>query len=204
MKLYINIKNKGDILELLAKFDELKQNKKSKELTEDLHTLLSLSKKEKDFSLSMRILQYLIETLRYLRSHDKAILVLETEINEAFFTRKDDILKIVDELVRTLLRTEDFLKLKSTLFTRERFLTNEHQKVMQKFYLAVCHEGLKDNKLAIDNLLSIKDNISNSNLVSKYLKLSMLHLKENQLKSAKEYFDKELHLNLEKIIRFFT
>ncbi|MCK4551773.1 MAG: hypothetical protein KAU02_02565, partial [Tenericutes bacterium] len=177
-------------MELLAKFDELKQNKKSNELIEDLHTLLSLSKKEKDYSLTMQILQYLIESLRYLRLHDKAILLLETEINEAFFTRKDDILKIIDELVRTLLRTEDFLKLKSTLYTRERFLTNEHQKVMQKFYLAVCHEGLKDNKLAIDNLLSIKDNISNSNLVSKYLKLSMLHLKENQLKKAKEYFEK--------------
>ena len=177
-------------MELLAKFDELKQNKKSNELIDDLHTLLSLSKKERDYSLTMQILQYLIETLRYLRLHDKAVILLETEINEAFFTRKDDILKIIDELVRTLLRTEDFLKLKSILFTRERFLTIEHQKVMQKFYLAVCHEGLKDNKLAIDNLLSIKDNISNSNLVSKYLKLSMLYLKENQLKLAKEYFNK--------------
>ena len=136
----------------------------------------------------MDILLNLVELLRYLRQHDKAIALLETEIQEEFFTKKDEILKVIDELIKTLLRTEDFVKLKSVLFTRERFLTNEHQKVMQKFYLAVCHEGLREYKQAIDNLMSIKDNISSSNLVSKYLKLSMLHLKIENVTKTKEYF----------------
>ena len=185
-------------METNQKFEELKQQKKTEDLIENLHTVLSISKKDKDYQLSLDILQYLVETLRYLRMHDKAISLLETEINSDYYNRKDDILKVIDELVRTLLRTEDFIKLKSVLFMRERFLTTKHQKVMQKFYLAVCNEGLKEYKQAIDTLLSIKDDISNSNLVSKYLKLSMLHLKEQDFIKAKEYYFKAVKFDPKK------
>ncbi|XMB72370.1 hypothetical protein RJI07_00340 [Mycoplasmatota bacterium WC30] len=171
-----------------SKFEELKKLKKNENTIADLNVLLSLVKKEKDSVLTMQILMYLTECYKYLRQHDMAISFLETEVNDEFFNQKDDRLKVIDELVRILLRTEDFIKLKAVLFTRERYLTNEHQKVMQKFYYAVCHEGLKENKLAIDYLISIKDNISNSNLVSKYLKLSMLFLKESHIEKAKEYY----------------
>ncbi len=185
-------------METNQKFEELKQQKKTEDLIENLHTVLSISKKDKDYQLSLDILQYLVETLRYLRFHDKAINLLESEINSDYYNRKDDILKVIDELVRTLLRTEDFIKLKSVLFMRERFLTTKHQKVMQKFYLAVCNEGLKEYKQAIDTLLSIKDDISNSNLVSKYLKLSMLHLKEEDFIKAKEYYFKAVKFDPKK------
>jgi hypothetical protein len=147
----------------------LKKQKRSTITIEELKKLLSVSKLEKDSILSLDILLYLAESYRVLRMHDETIELLETEINNSFFSDKETRIRIIDDLVRTLLRTEDFIKLKSVLFNRERFLTNEHQKIMQKFYYAVCHEGLKENKLAIEYLLSIKDNISNSNLVSKYL-----------------------------------
>ena len=143
-------------------------------------------------------LLFLSESYRVLRLHDETISLLETEINNEFFSQKETRIKLIDDLVKTLLRTEDFIKLKSVLFNRERYLTNEHQKIMQKFYYAVCHEGLKENKLAIEYLLSIKDNISNSNLVSKYLKLSMLHLKENQITKAKHFYDLAVKFNPKK------
>ncbi len=172
-----------------TKFNELKKQKKNENTIAELNSLLSLLKKEKDSVLAMEVLMYLSECYKYLRQHDKTISFLEKEINDDFFNQRENRLKVIDELVRTLLRTEDFIKLKSVLFTRERFLSNDHQKVMQKFYYAVCHEGLKENKLAIEYLVSIKDNISNSNLVSKYLKLSMLQLKESHLAKAKEYYN---------------
>lgn len=176
-------------MENLSRFDELKQLKRNKELIEELKKLLSSSKLEKDSILALDVLMYLAESYRVLRMHDETIDLLETEVNSEFFVEKETRIKIIDDLVRTLLRTEDFIKLKSVLFNRERYLTNEHQKIMQKFYYAVCHEGLKENKLAIEYLLGIKDNISSSNLVSKYLKLSMLHLKEKQIDKAKKFYE---------------
>ena len=198
MKTYLITQNKGDNLETSLKFEELKEAKKTEDLVENLHTLLVISKKENDYQLSLDILKYLSETMRYLRLHDKAVDFLDKEINSDYFNRKDDILDVIDELVRTLLKTEDFIKLKSVLFMRERFLTSKHQKVMQKFYLAVCNEGLKEYKEAIDNLLSIKDDISSSNLVSKYLKLSMLYLKQKESQKAKDYFFKAVKFDPKK------
>ncbi len=175
-------------MDILTQFEELKKQKKSEIVVSGLKRLLTLSKEGEDRSLTMDILLYLSETLRIMRAHDESIELLEQAISDEYFTEKDHQLAIIDELVRTLLRVENFIKLKSILYTRERLLTNDHQKIMQKFYYAVCLEGLKENKTAIDYLLSIKDNISNSNLVSKYLKLSMLHLKEHLIEKAKEYY----------------
>lgn len=172
----------------LEAFEALKKEKKTNDTVIKLLNLLSDSKKENDGVLALKILLYIAEVYRFLRLHDETIDLLEQEINQAFFHLKEDRLKIIDELVRTLLRTEDFVKLKSVLFNRERYLTNEHHKIMQKFYYAVCYEGLKENKLAIEYLLETKDNISSSNLVSKYLKLSMLYLKEKNIDKAKEYY----------------
>ena len=188
IKLYLNTIEQGDRLDILSRFEELLKLKKSETMLVELQQLLALSKQEQDRPLTMKIFMYIVETYRYIRKHDEAIALLEKAVTDEYFTDKDEHLKILDELIRILLRTENFMKLKSVLYTRERFLTNEHQKVMQKFYYAVCHEGLKENKIAIDYLMSIKDNISNSNLVSKYLKLSMLNLKEHQLNKAKDYY----------------
>lgn len=176
-------------METKAKFLELKKQNKSIETVNALLELLSISKVENDSLLPLEIVISIAESYRFLRMHDESILFLESQINDDFYKEKETRLKIIDDLVRTLLRTEDFIKLKTVLFNRSRFITNEHQKVMQKFYYAVCHEGLNENKQAIEYLLSIKDNISNSNLVSKYLKLSMLLLKENKLEKAIEYYE---------------
>nr|HPJ23817.1 hypothetical protein [Bacillota bacterium] len=176
-------------MDIVSQFEELKNAKKTQETLDGLNELLSVAKQEKDSSLALDISLQIVEVMRYLRMHDQVISWLEKELDSDFFTSKEDCLKIIDELIKTLLRTEDFLKLESVLFHRERFLTNDHQKVMQKFYFAVCYEGLKDYKKAIDTLKSIKDTISASNLVSKYLKLSMLYLKENDLSKAKENLD---------------
>lgn len=60
---------------------------------------------------------------------------------------------------------------------------------MQKFYLAVCYEGLKQNRKAIQCLLDVEDTISNNNLVSKYLKLSLLYILEKRYSDAKAMYE---------------
>ncbi len=175
-------------MDLSERLTELKQAKRNQDTLDDLKALLSMSKKDKDGVLAMEALMQVVETERYMRNHDGAIAVLEEELSQDFFNSQEDRIKIIEEMIKTLLRTEDFVKLESVLRNRERYLTNDHQKVMQKFYYAVCYEGLKEHKKAIEVLKSIKDTISSSNLVSKYLKLSMLYLKENNLSLARENF----------------
>ncbi len=171
-----------------TKFESLKKEKKTIELLNQLKLLLKETKVNKNYSLALDIFLYEIETMRFLRMHEKAIKLLEEELNKDDFQTNEQRTKLYDELIKTLLRTEDFMKLESILRQRERFLINPHQKLMQKFYYAVCYEGLKEYKKAIDNLKSIKDNIFSSNLVSKYLKLSMLYLKQKDLENAKDNF----------------
>jgi len=188
VKLYQNTKKKGDSMDLSERLTLLKSAKKSQETLDDLKALLSMSKQDKNSILAMDTIITIVELERYLRHHDESVKFLEEELNLEFFTSQEDRLKLIEEMIKTLLRTEDFIKLESILHNRERYLTNEHQKVMQKFYYAVCYEGLKEYKKAIDVLKSIKDTISSNNLVSKYLKLSMLYLKENNLQLARENF----------------
>jgi len=188
VKLYQNTKKKGDSMDLSERLTLLKSAKKSQETLDDLKALLSMSKQDKNSILAMDTIITIVELERYLRHHDESVKFLEEELNLEFFTSQEDRLKLIEEMIKTLLRTEDFIKLESILHNRERYLTNEHQKVMQKFYYAVCYEGLKEYKKAIDVLKSIKDTISSTNLVSKYLKLSMLYLKENNLQLARENF----------------
>ena len=95
------------------------------------------------------------------------------------------ILQLTDKWIANLLKTEDFHALEKVLVYRERYLNqNKQQKLMQQFYYAVCYEGLRQNEQAIACLTGIPDTMSNNNLISKYLKLAMLYLKENQLPLA--------------------
>ncbi|MBN2540804.1 MAG: hypothetical protein JXB08_04695 [Bacilli bacterium] len=176
-------------MDLSQQLETLKQSKRSVETLKQLEALLEIAKTESETETAIEIIKQMVEIMRYLRMHSEAIHLLETESDFELYSSKSDHLTLIDELIKTLLRTEDFIKLESVLLHRERFLTNDHQKVMQKFYLAVCYEGLEEYKKAIDTLKQIQDNISSSNLVSKYLKLAMLSLKENHIQEAKEHYD---------------
>ena len=181
-----------------TKFEVLKKEKKTIDLLKQLKNLFKETKFKKDYSLALDIFLYEIETMRFLRMHEEAIKLLEDELNDEFFQTNEQQTKLYDNLIKILLRTEDFRKLESVLIQRERFLINPHQKVMQKFYYAVCYEGLKEYEKAIDSLKSIKDNISSSNLVSKYLKLSMLYLKQKDLNNAKTNFNHAIKFDINK------
>ena len=143
-----------------TKFEALKKEKKTVELLNQLKILLKESKTNKNYSLALDIFLYEIEIMRFLRMHEEAINLLEEELKKDEFQTNEQRTKLYDELIKTLLRTEDFMKLEYVLMQRERFLINPHQKVMQKFYYAVCYEGLAEYEKAIDSLKSIKDNIS--------------------------------------------
>lgn len=111
---------------------------------------------------------------------------LETERIEDYTL----IVPLVDQLIGLLLKLEDYPELEKVLRYRERFL--EHKKsyqLMQKFYLAVCYEGLRENRKAIECLLEVDDTISNNNLVSKYLKLALLFLAENDYQEARAMYE---------------
>ncbi|OQX94114.1 MAG: hypothetical protein B6I17_00210 [Tenericutes bacterium 4572_104] len=181
-----------------TKFEALKKEKKTVELLNQLKILLKESKTNKNYSLALDIFLYEIEIMRFLRMHEEAINLLEEELKKDEFQTNEQRTKLYDELIKTLLRTEDFMKLEYVLMQRERFLINPHQKVMQKFYYAVCYEGLAEYEKAIDSLKSIKDNISSSNLVSKYLKLSMLYLKQKDLENAKNNYYHAIKFDVKK------
>jgi len=175
-------------MEILLQLETYQKEKKSPELLVNLQSLLERAKAEHDLVNAIKILLFEIESMRFLRMHQEAIALLDEELDAEFFQTKEDRIQLLDQLIKTLLQTEDFIKLESVLRQRERYLTSEHQKVMQKFYYAVCYEGMKEYKKAIASLKSIKDNISSNNLINKYLKLSMLYLKEDNLALAKQNY----------------
>jgi hypothetical protein len=143
-------------------------------------------------SNSFLYLETLFEYVKYLttlKDYNLIVSVLEEPLKKDFIQDKDERLKIINKLLQILLKIEDFVKLKNVLDHRNGLITSESDMIMQKFYYAVCYEGLEKYDLAIDTLLSIKDNISNQNLVNKYLKLSMLNLKIDQYLEAKKYFN---------------
>lgn len=139
-------------------------------------------------SLYLDILFSLINFLTEKKDYDLIITYLERAINDDFIQDRNQRLKLINKLVNILLKLEDYHKLKQALDHRYDLLSKESEFVMQKFYYAVCYEGLADYHDAIEVLDTIPDNISNQNLVNKYLKLSMLSLKIDNLEKAKIHF----------------
>lgn len=127
-------------------------------------------------------------------NHFEEAIALYQKIISMEITEDDKIiLQITDKWIANLLKTEDFHALEKVLIYRERYLNqNKQQRLMQQFYYAVCYEGLRQNEQAIACLMSIPDTMSNNNLISKYLKLAMLYMKENQLTLAISSFEHAL------------
>jgi len=160
-----------------------KELKESKEIYEK-----TLLENQTNSSLYLKTLFEYVNFLTVGKEYDLIIKILELPLKEDFIQDKDIRLSISNKLLAILLKVEDFEKLQSALENREELLTKDADFLMQKFYYAVCYEGLNDNVSAIKILESIKDNISNQNLVNKYLKLSMLYLKINEYDLAKKHF----------------
>ncbi len=174
-----------------TRFNELASKPKDEELLQDLITLQEESLKENDADVYLKTSHLLFDTYVNLGDYELATSLFFSILKENRFEAYKTVLDIIDKLVGLLLKTEDFVQLESLLKLRERYLTsNPSQQLMQKFYLAVCQEGQKQYLEAIQTLESITDNISNNNLVSKYLKLSMLYIKIKQYELAKGAFER--------------
>lgn len=143
---------------------------------------------ETDSSLYLKLLFEFVNYLTLNKDYDQIIKVLELPLKKDFIQRREDRLEIANKLLVILLKIEDFYLLKSVLDTRKDLIVKENDFLMQQFYMAVCYEGLDELDLAISTLEGIKDNISNANLVNKYLKLSMLLLKKGSLDRSEEYY----------------
>jgi hypothetical protein len=140
-------------------------------------------------SLYVEVVLEYVNFLTINKAYDKIVKLLEKALSERVVQEQALRLKLTEKLVTTLLKLEDFSRLLPVLKTRKSLIVKDSDILMQKFYEAVCFEGLEENKKAIEALLSIKDNISNQNLVNKYLKLSMLTLKDNDYEKAQEYYN---------------
>jgi len=143
---------------------------------------------ESDSSLYVKVLFEFVNHLTLNKDYEQIIKVLEHPLKNDFIQRREDRLEIANKLLVILLKTEDFYLLKSVLDTRKDLIVKENDFLMQQFYMAVCYEGLDELDLAISTLEKIKDNISNANLVNKYLKLSMLLLKKGKLDRSEECY----------------
>ena len=157
-----------------------------------------LSNQKNDTSLYMTTLFEYINLLTIDKEYDLLINVLEKPLEDTFISSKENRLVIVNKLVEILLKTEDYVKLKGVLETRKDLISKDSELLMQKFYLAVCFEGLDEIDNAITTLESIRDDISSKNIVNKYLKLSMLVLKNNDLDLAKKYYSKAIKFDTSK------
>lgn len=174
-----------------TRFNELASKPKDEDLIQDLVILQEETLKENDADVYLKASHLLFDTYVNVGDYELASSLFFTILKENRFEAYKTVLEIIDKLVGLLLKTEDFIQLESLLKLRERYITsNSASQLMQKFYLAVCQEGQKQYKEAISTLESITDNISNNNLVSKYLKLSMLYLKIKQYEPAKAAYER--------------
>ncbi|HOP56640.1 MAG TPA: hypothetical protein PLH02_00430 [Bacillota bacterium] len=131
------------------------------------------------------------ECQEMLADQESANQTLEEALKHNEMTDYKQIVSLIDSLVRGYLKTEEYEKLLPLLERRENYLEAKRSyKTMQKFYLAVCYEGLGDIKKAIFSLNDVEDTLSGANLASKYLKLSMLYLADGNGELARNALEK--------------
>lgn len=137
-----------------------------------------------------------LEMATYFDQHERfehAIGILKDALKTELLEESTHALPVIDRLVGLLLKTEDYVALNEVLkLRRSKIPTHGSPHTLQKFYEAVCLEGLGKHHEAIRCLNDIEDTLSNTNLASKYLKLTMLHLRTNQYALAEEMFAKAL------------
>lgn len=128
---------------------------------------------------------FLLDQYLANQDYDEAILLIHKCIEEQWFEDYPVLMKLADKYVQTTLQMEDFEEMERALSFRESFLGYfPKEEIMQSFYRSVALEGQKRYPQAIEALNAVPDTLSNSNLTSKYLKLSMLYLKVGQVKLA--------------------
>ncbi len=174
-----------------TRFNELSSQPKDEDLIQELIILQEESLKENDADVYLKTSHLLFDTYVNLGDYDLATSLFFSILKENRFEAYKTVLEIIDKLVGLLLKTEDFKQLENLLKLRERYLPGTPTpQLMQKFYMAVCQEGQKLYREAIQTLVGITDNISNNNLVSKYLKLSMLYIKTKDFEASKAAFER--------------
>ncbi|MBU1144241.1 MAG: EAL domain-containing protein [Firmicutes bacterium] len=172
---------------------EYLNEEQNEELVNKLIELQNDSKSSEDPSVFLDVTHLLLNTYLSLQDFEAYISTIKSILEKQIYEDYKIIVDFVDKLISVLLKIEDFSELDATLNYRDRFISqNKQQIMMQKFYRAVCYEGLKENKKAISALLEIPDSISNNNVISKYLKLAMLYLKENNILEAKSMYNHAL------------
>ena len=180
-------------MDLDIRLHEIAAKPKNEEILSDLIALQEDSLAENASDIYLKTSHMLFDTYVNINDFDAATALFQNILKENRFEAFKTNLEIIDKLVALLLKTEDFLALESLLALRERYLSGgPNVQLMQKFYLSVCQEGLKRYKEAISTLESITDNISNNNLVSKYLKLAMLYLRINDHPAAYGAYNRAL------------
>jgi hypothetical protein len=169
---------------------EYAQEPKTEETAQKILSLQKDALAAKDASIFAKATLLLHETYIFLQAIPEALSVLRDALATELIEDLPTLLSLTDKWVSLLVKTEDFPALDAALTFRERLLTNNPaQALVQKFYRAVCQEGLKKYSEAIATLESINDAISNNNLVSKYLKLAMLRLKTGEPQLARACFE---------------
>jgi hypothetical protein len=178
-------------LDFETRFVEISAKPKDEDLISELISLQEEALAENDADVYLKTSHLLFDTYVNIGDNDAAISLFFGILRDNRFEAFKTLLEIIDKLVALLLKTEDFIQLESLLKLRERYLSGTgNQQLMQKFYVSVCQEGLKQYAEAIKTLENITDNISNNNLVSKYLKLSMLYIKVDDFKAAQGALDR--------------
>ncbi|MDP2425779.1 MAG: hypothetical protein Q8M70_05460 [bacterium] len=121
--------------------------------------------------------------------HDEVIAYAKQLIQRKYIEDYQTLIKISDQWIQAALKSEDYLEMEEAIAFKEQYLGHfPKEQTMQAFYRAVAYEGQKKYSLAIESLLLVPDTLSNANLTSKYLKLTMLYVKTKNTSLAKEAF----------------
>lgn len=180
----------GEDMELQTMYHKQLNTEITSENYQDLQRLQDEALIQGDMAIYKETTLIAARYLDSIQEYDEAVKQLKQALAQEKLTDYDLIVPLIDYLVSILLKIEDYQELEQILKYRERFIEQKKSlQLMQKFYFAVCYEGLKENKRAIQALNEVEDTISNNNLVSKYLKLAMLHLQENDVLMAQKMYE---------------
>ena len=161
--------------------NELEFNEKETELLNNL--LNAKGANEPIYASLFTLLKFYYDNGSYLK-----VLDLFKEY-ESIELSQDEKKSILDLRIGSLLKVEDYNELLKLLSSKDTLSIEGINKSNVLFYKAIAYEALDEVDLSIESLLSIKDDISRYALINKYLKLSLLYVRKNELEKAKEAYD---------------
>ena len=176
-------------MDLLSQLELAKQESNSSDRLIHYQSIIEEALRNKQEEVVKEAASLILNHYKDVQMHDEVIAYAKQLIQRKYIEDYPTLIKISDQWIQAALKSEDYLEMEEAIAFKEQYLGHfPKEQTMQAFYRAVAYEGQKKYALAIDSLLLVPDTLSNANLTSKYLKLTMLYVKIKNTELAKEAF----------------